>query len=229
MKKRIRWLDQLPALLTGLMIIIVAIWRQQTFFKTLPTLITLVVQILNAHADRRSFLLGGCNAVLYGISYLSEGLYFSLISALCISAPIQIYSYFSWGRHSQKSRPELRFLGHKSRLLIILAILISWGICYFGLAPLFAGATYPAVDAFGFGMGIAISLMAAKRYIDSQFFNIVSCTIHLVVWVLLAIRNPSNFNYVVISAYNLFRVTEAAVIWTRTYFDIKKAMEETTV
>ena len=78
-------------------------------------------------------------------------------------------------------------------------------------------------------MGIAISLMAAKRYIDSQFFNIVSCTIQLVVWVLLAIRNPSNFNYVVISAYNLLRVTEAAVIWTRTYFNIKKAMEETTV
>jgi hypothetical protein len=79
-------------------------------------------------------------------------------------------------------------------------------------------------DDLVFGMGVAISLMAAKRYIDSQYFNIVSCTISLVMWVLLTVQNPSNFNYVVIAAYNLFRVTQAAVLWTRTYFEIKKTM-----
>ena len=75
-------IDYLPMALAAAMIITFAVWKEQTFFKTLPTLVTLAVQLLNVRVNRYAFLLGGINAVVYGIVYLTEGLYFSMISAL---------------------------------------------------------------------------------------------------------------------------------------------------
>ena len=98
LKKRNLFIDYIPMLLTAILIIVFSFMRKQTLLKTLPTLITLVVQLLLARANRFAFLLGGANAVIYGISYLDEGLYFSMISAILISAPIQIYSFFNWSK-----------------------------------------------------------------------------------------------------------------------------------
>ena len=47
--------------------------------------------------------------------------------------------------------------------------------------------------------------------------NILSCLCNLILWLMIALRNPSNLNYLVIGAYNLFRVLQACVIWTRKY------------
>lgn len=212
MKKRY-FLDHLPAVLAAAMILFFAVWRQQSFLKTLPTLITLVVQVLNAHADRRAFLLGAANSLLYGLSYYTEGIYFSMISAVAISVPMQVYSFFNWRRHSHGDRPELKLLGIKRVLLVIALTLAGWGICL--LLPFFRSGSFPAVDALSFAVGITVTLLVARRYVDSQFFGMANNAIGLALWILLAVKDPANLNYVVISAYNLFRAAEAAYNWVR--------------
>ena len=213
MKKKALWVDHIPAVLTAALILVFAVWREQPFFKTLPTLVTLVVQVMNAHADRRAFLLGGINALLYGYSYFSEGVYFSMISAVAISAPMQIYTFFNWRRHSKGKLPALKMLGARRVMIVIGLTLAGWGICC--LMPFFASGTFPMVDAMSFALGITVTLLVARRYVDSQFFGLANCLIGLILWILLAIKDPANLNYVIISAYNLFRVAEAAYYWLK--------------
>ncbi len=207
------------ALMGALAIVILyfAIVREQSFIKTLPTLVTLVVQLFLVRASRYAFLLGGANSLLYGLSYFSEGLYFSLVSAVLISAPIQFYSFFVWRKNADRKNPDLRFLGVK-RLGIAMGVsLLAWGGCYFGLSGLFATAAYPLIDTYLFVMGITVSVLAARQFVDSQYINIISCLLSVVLWILLTVKNPANFNYIIISAYNLFRVSQAAVNWTKKY------------
>ena len=85
--------NYLLTLAAAVLIIVFAILREQSFLKTLPTLVTLVVQLLLVRANRYAILLGGTNALIYGAAYLSEGLYFSCISAVLMSAPLQYYSF----------------------------------------------------------------------------------------------------------------------------------------
>ena len=160
-------------------------------------------------------MLGAANSVLYGISYFTEGLYFSMISAVVISAPIQIYSYFNWKKTEKNGKPAIRFLGRKRLILTLLIMLGIWGLCSLLLAPQFESAAFPALDSFLFAKEIIISVLAARQFADSQYLNIVSCSVSLVLWSLLTVENPANFNYVIISAYNLFRVTQAAINWTK--------------
>ena len=89
-----RNLDLALAIMAAILIIVFAFLQKQSVIKTLPTLITLVVQIFMVKANRVAFLVGGANAVLYGFSYYSEGLCFSAISNALISAPIMIFSFF---------------------------------------------------------------------------------------------------------------------------------------
>ncbi|MBQ9805926.1 MAG: nicotinamide mononucleotide transporter [Clostridia bacterium] len=222
MKKSKQIFDYLLMAAVAVMIIVFAVLRGQSFLKTLPTLITLAVQMLLVNANRYAFLLGGANALLYGISYLSEGLYFSLISAVVISAPIQFYSFFVWSKNKDRSRPELKVLGIK-RLLPVLAVsLLGWVACYFGLSQFFAGQSYPLLDTYIFAMSITVSILAARQFVDSQYISAVSSMLSLLLWILLTVKDPANFNYIIISSYNLFRIVQAAVTWTKKYFANRK-------
>lgn len=218
MKPKKIFIDYVPMALAAALIIIFAFIKEQSFFKTLPTLVTLIVQILLVRANRYAFLLGGVNSAIYGAVYLTEGLYFSAVSALAISAPIQIYSFFNWSRKKNASGDtRLKTLGIKRLCFVIGVILSGWALCYFGLAVFFRTATYPVFDTLQFTIGVVVSFLAAFRYVESQHINIVNCASAVTMWALICVGNPSNINYLIISCYNLFMVAKASVNWTRKY------------
>jgi len=190
--------------------------------RTLPTLITLIVQLLLVSANRSAFLLGGCNAALYGISYIIDGVYFSAISAILISTPIQLASYFTWKKNSSGKVVEFKKMPIWGLLATIAIIIAGWAGCYFGLSRFFADGNYPFLDALVFSIGTVVTVIVAMRYIESQYLNAISCIIGLVMWILITIKNPTSINQVIISMYNLFRVAQAAINWTRQYLDQKK-------
>ncbi len=220
------FLDYIPMAMTAALIITFAIINKQTFFKTLPTVITLFVQILLSRANRFGFLLGGINATLYGLALLGDGLYFSVVSSVCISAPIQIYSFFNWSKkQTSQNHTELKRFTLKHWIISIGSTLVGWAVCYYGLAIFFVDALLPEFDTFVFTLGIIISIYAAFRYIDSQYLNIISCSASSAMWIIICISMPNNLNYLIISFYNLFMVAKAAINWTKQYNNDKKLKE----
>ena len=221
MKKAQKIFDYALIAAMAILIIVVAVVREQTFIKTLPTLITLIVQLMVVRVNRFAYLLGGVNALLYGISYYSEGLYFSLISTCLMSALLQFCSFASWSKKAKTGAPLLRFLGFKKIVLVIGVLLVGWGICVFGLSHLFTSSTYPVLDTYLFVAGVISALLVAWRYVEAQYLNIVSMVVSVVLWGLLTVRNPANFNYVLINMYNLYRVIQGAVSWTKKCCEMK--------
>ncbi len=195
----------------------------KTCIRTLPTLITLIVQILLVAANRNAFLIGGLNAALYGVSYILDGVYFSAISAMLISTPIQLASYFTWKKNSSGDRVKFKKMSFGALAATVAIIVAGWAGCYFGLSPFFAGGNYPILDTLTFSIGTVVTVIVAMRYIESQYLNAISCLIGLAMWTLIAIKNPTSINQVVITLYNLFRVVQAAINWTKQYLDQKKA------
>lgn len=219
--KKELFIDYIPTILVGIMIIAFAIRNGQTVIKTLPTLITLVVLIMSVRANRYAFLVGASNCVLYTIAYMSEGVYFSAASAFLVSMPIQIFSFFVWSKHkSGKTKSELIRMKWWQLLLSIVAIFPAWAGCYFGISGLIGG-NEPLLDSLVFILGLLISALVAFRFIEGQYFNIVSCLIALAMWIAIFIEDPSNVNFVIISCYNLFRTVQAAINWTVLYLKRK--------
>ena len=220
------WSEIVPTVLVAVLILVFAFWKEQTVLKTLPTLITLVVQILMAHANRYGFLLGGCNAALYGIGYLTEGLYFSAGSSILFSFPMQIWSFFHWKKHSSGQTVELRVLRLRFRVLTVAGTLAGWFFCLFVLRPLFSDAVFPELDAYLFVSGVVVTVLMGFRIVEAQYLNLISGVLNLILWILIVIKDPADMNYLIISVYNLIRTAEAAVRWTVQYLRQTKKMEE---
>lgn len=199
------------------MIVSVSIINHQAFFKTLPTLISLLVQVLLVRADRKAFLLGGLNSFLYAFAYMLDGVYFSAISALIISGPGQLFSFFHWKKNSVGDKVRFKTLGMLGVLAALGITLLMWAGVFFGLSRFFNDATYPVVDTLGFTLGVLVTILSAFRYVESQYFSLINCVISLTLWILIAAKNPAGFNYVIISLYNFYQVARAAVNWTHQY------------
>ena len=215
--KKELFIDYIPTVLIGIMIIAFAIINHQSFIATLPTLITLVVLIMSVRANRYAFLVGASNCVLYGIAYIMEGVYFSAASALLVSLPIQVFSFFVWSRHKTgKTRAELIRMKWWQLALAIVAIFPAWAGCYFGISGLIGG-NQPLLDSLAFVLGLLISILVAFRFIEGQYFNVISCLIALAMWIMICIETPNNVNFLIISFYNLFRTVQATVHWTFLY------------
>ena len=215
--KKELFIDYIPTFLVGVLIIVFAILKQQAPIKTLPTLVTLVVLIMSVRANRYAFLVGASTCVLYGIAYIMEGVYFSAVSALLVSMPIQIFSFFVWSKHKENNtRSNLATMKWWLLTLSIVAIFPAWAGCYFGLGAFFEG-NMAILDSLCFVLGLLISLLVAFRFIEGQYFNVISCIIALVMWIFICIESPSNVNFLIISCYNLFRTVQATVNWTLIY------------
>jgi nicotinamide mononucleotide transporter PnuC len=227
-KKSFRYLlaEYVPMVLVAGLIIWFAVLRQQAFYKTLPTLVTLVVQILMAKANRYGFLLGGFNAALYGVGYFSEGLYFSAASAALFSFPMQIWSFFHWKKHSEGNLVEFRIMPRWKTALSVFGILAGWIGCLLFLRPQFEGAVYPEMDAYLFVSGIVVTVLMAVRYLEAQYLNLIAGILSVVMWILIVIKDPSDMNFLIISVYNVLRTAEACIRWTVQYVKQRKIKKE---
>ena len=221
--KKYFWMDYLPMAATAILIIIMAVWKQQSFIKTLPTLITLVVQIMLVRANRAAFLVGGVNSMLYAFSYFSETLYFQAFSAAAISMPLQIYTYFNWKKNSTGNKPHLRELSPVGKLFVSGCIVLVWLLCtkFFGER---IDSDYAVLDILLFFMGVAATVLSAIRYVDARYISLISCVIDVCLWVIIVVKEPQNVNYVIISIYNLYRGVETLITWSR--LTVKKTVSQ---
>ena len=224
------WLEWVPIGICAVAILVCAFLFQQKWYKVLPTLNTLMILLLSARVDRRSFLIGGLNAAFYGIGFFTEGLYFSVINCLLVSMPLQLFSFFNWKKHADGNSAKLRTLGWRGEAVVISSTVVGCQLCYWLLLPFFEGGQQQvALDIFQFVIGLVITVLALLRYVETPYYNLISAIANLVMWILICVKNVANLNYVIMAAYSLFRVSQSVVTWTKQYQKSKKeeAQKET--
>ncbi len=212
------WLEWVPMGVCAVAILVCAFVFGQKWYKVLPTLNTLVILLLSARVDRRSFLLGGLNAALYGIGYFSEGLYFSVINCLLVSMPLQLFSFFNWKRHADGNSAKLRTLGWRGEVVVVSLTALGCLLCYQFLLPFFGGGQQQAaLDIFLFVIGLVITVLGMLRYVEAPYYNLISSVANLTMWIIICSGNIADLNYVIMAAYSLFRVAQSVVSWTKQY------------
>ncbi len=226
MNRKKLWLEWVPMGVSAVAILVCAFVFGQKWYKVLPTLNTLVILLLSARVDRRSFLLGGLNAAFYGIGYFSEGLYFSVINCLLVSMPLQLFSFFHWKKHADGKSAKLRTLGWRGEIVVVSLTALGCLCCHWFLLPFFAGEQQAALDIFLFVIGLVITVLSMLRYVEAPYYNLISSVANLVMWVLICMGDIADLNYLIMAAYSLFRVLQSVVNWTKQYQKSKREAPE---
>ena len=211
------WLEWVPMGVCAVAILTCAFVFGQKWYKVLPTLNTLIILLLSARVDRRSFLLGGLNAAFYGVGYFTEGLYFSVINCLLVSMPLQLFSFFNWKKHADGNSTKLRTLGWKGEIVVVSLTVVGCLCCHWFLLPFFSGEKQATLDIFLFVIGLVITVLSMLRYVEAPYYNLISSMANLVMWLLICTQNIADLNYLIMAAYSFFRVVQAAINWTKQY------------
>lgn len=188
---------------------------RQDWIRTVPCLGTLVVLMLTAHASRWGYLLGALNSIVYAIGYFQMRVFGQVASALIVSLPIQVFTFFNWSRNKTGKQVKIRALTWKRRWLVLSATVAAWlvSMAVFYLlddfnAPL-SGAT--------FVIGLLSSLLAMFACFESCYINVLNYLITTILNIFLVLESWANITYLLIGIYGMIQGIRSCVIWISLY------------
>jgi len=210
-------MDYAPILLLTPAIVVSGVLAGQAAYKIIPAVVTLFVVLLSSKLYRAAFLLGAANCVLYSVGFFVDGLYGSLVSCLVISAPLQVLSWFLWKRSAYKQATMFRRMkGYFYPVIVMATAALALGMLY--VSNRAGGANgMIALDSVLFALGLAVSVLLTFAYVEGYVINLLSCALSIVMWAVLAARNIRDVTYLLVSLYNVFRVSIALAACVRMY------------
>ena len=208
-------LDYIPMAIVAVALIVSAILTNQQFIKLLPTLITLVVMLLNAKANRLGFLLGGINCLIYVIGYFMESLYGTVISTL-FGAVLAFLSFARWKKRAYGKATIFVTIKNKFRILGGILFLITWAVVAFIMSK--TDNSQYILDSLLMILGIIIPTFTMFAFLEAIPLNIISLITNLIMWIIIvASGNLAAITYLIAMLYNCYMGGRQTITWIKLY------------
>ena len=209
-------MDYIPMAVTAMGILACAIVFKQMFIKVLPLFLSLIIMLLNAKANRISFLLGALNSFIYIIGYLMEGVYGTL-SSTAFGIIMALAAYFRWKRDAYGKATVFRAFTGKQRIWLGAGGLVAWVISSCTLWKM--GGTAIVMDGLVLVLGIVIPVLNVFAYIEAPFLNILSALSQLFLWVQVVVAQGkyANLTYLIYMVYALYMIVRMFFRWIELY------------
>lgn len=190
--------------ITFVLVLVTGIIFNQKFILMIPLFISVFVMAFQANVNRYAYLAGGLNSFFYGLVYIYLGLYASAVSAILVSAPMQIMTFINWQRKAYKNSVVLKKMSAKTRALSGGAFLMVW-LVGFGVLSL-VNSEYALLDNTASLLGILVSVLTMLAYVEYTYLWLVSASVGVLLNAQVFMTNPGHITYLVYSVYALFSV-----------------------
>ena len=168
---------------------------RQSVLRILPLYVSLVVGLLQSKASRFSYLLGGCNCIIYTIVYISFGLYATAASTLLFSCPVQLITFWRWSKRSYKQSTEFRTMKPIHWLIGGICFAVCFCAVHFVLDA--AESNYRFLDNLGTLGGIAVSLLSLLSFREYSWLMPLTGVISLILYTVMTVDDPAQITYLI--------------------------------
>lgn len=191
-------------IVTGIAILATGILTKQHFFLMVPLFISLFVMSFQSEANRYGSLMGAINSLIYTAVYTYMGVYGSAASALLLSFPMQLMTFFNWKKHAYKKTVVFKQMSNKMRVASAVGVLVLWAVTALVLYKI--KYEYAIFDSILFLLGIIVSVLTMLAYIEYTYLWIVQAVVGLFLNVQMIINDYSQATYFVYGIYALYCV-----------------------
>jgi len=144
-----------------------------TIVSDLSAIFGVIYVICAARQERKAYLFGIANVILYAVAVYNKGLYISAGYNLLYSFPVLIYGYIYWGRLEESGDTNVRQFSFKQKLVgVILMSIAVIGLALF--SEKFLGGTNAWLDSIVSVCVCVATFLLAKKYIEQWWLFIVS-------------------------------------------------------
>ena len=195
--------------ITGIAILFAGIFFKQELFLMVPLFVSLFVMSFQSEANRIGSLIGAINAVIYTAAYLYMGVYVSAASAIFLSVPLQLATFFNWKKNAYEKTVIFKKMSVKARVVALAALFALWGVSAGVLA--YFKYEYAIFDTITFLLSLAVSILTMLAFIEYTYLWIVQAVTGLIVNVQMVVNDPKETTYLIYGVYALYCVIMAFI------------------
>ena len=206
-----------------LLIIILSVITSSPLLQIIAAVCGVVYVYGTVFENRFGQIFGIVNSLLYGIIMFSNGVYGTCIYDFVYCIPMQIYTFFTWGKDKQgNNKLKVSKYTDVQRLLIWLVILIITAI--YTIVATKLNVSFALIDGLSIILGIVGLYMTSKKKVEQWHMFIVSNIAMLALWSIKCIENITNIPMLIMWLVYLVNNIYGLCEWNK---KIKKNMEKT--
>lgn len=203
-----------------ILIIILSIITNSPMLQIIAAVCGVIYVFNTVFENRFGQIFGIVNSLLYGIIMYSNGVVGTSIYNFLYCIPMQIYTFFTWGKDKQgKNKLKVSRYTDVQRLLIWIVILVITAI-YTVVATKF-NVNFALIDGLAIILGVAGLYMTSRKKVEQWHMFIVSNFAMIALWVIKCIENITNIPMLIMWLVYLVNNIYGLCEWNR---KIKKNM-----
>lgn len=179
----------------------------QSFLHILPLYISLIVASLQSKVNRFASLIGGINALIYGLVYIYYGLYGSAVSAILFSSPIQLITFVQWSKNQVSGEVKFKKLSFNQRIVYGLIYLVVQAVVYLTLTK--SDSQYAILDSIVSVLGIVATFLTVVPYIEYTVCMFLCGLCNIALYISMLPQTPEQTTYLIYSCYSLICITKS--------------------
>ena len=186
---------------TAFSITYTGIMTSQEILRIIPLYVSLFVGMLQSRANRHAPLIGGINAILYSVVYFRFGLFASAISALLVSSPFQLATFFRWQKRAYKHSTRFKKLSTGALLLVLFVFIAAFTVSY--LVLLAIGSSYKVLDLTVSLISIFTSVLTLLSFVEYSWLMLGTGIFSIALDLTMMKDYPAQITYLIFSVYSM--------------------------
>lgn len=197
-----------------LLITILSVVTKSPLFQIIAALCGVIYVFNTVFENRYGQIFGVANSLLYGIIMYSNGVFGTSIYNFVYCIPMQIYTFFTWGKDKEgKNKLKVSRYSDVQRLLIWIIILVAATI--YAIVATHLNVKFALVDGLSIILGIAGLYMTSKKKVEQWHMFIVSNIAMLALWGIKSVQDSTNIPMVAMWVVYLVNNIYGLVEWNK--------------
>lgn len=185
-------INKLWITLVLILIIILSIITQSSLVQIIAAVCGVIYVFTNIYEKRFGQVFGMINSILYAMIMYSNGLYGTAIYDIAYCFPLQIYTFFNWGRKDKEGKAVVQISRYDVRQRIVIFTLLAIMIVLYAYVANMLNIQFALVDGMSIILGAVGLWMTSKKKIEQWTVFITANIATIVMWSIKSIENIQN-------------------------------------
>jgi nicotinamide mononucleotide transporter PnuC len=156
---------------------------------------------------------GALYCTAYTVVCYAKGFYGLMFFNAFFAFPMYIIGIFTWNANKKGENVAARKLSAKKLLMVLAAAAVVFCGAYFICKA--TGSSNALFDALTLSLAAVGTLLLALRYVEQWYFNLAANLAVLVLWLIAAISDISNINFVICTSVFVVSNVMALISWLK--------------
>ena len=207
-------LSKLWVMVSLLVIIVLSILTNASLIQIVAAICGIIYVFGTVFENKYGQLFGVINSGLYGIILFTSGVYGTAIYDFVYCAPMQIYTFFTWGKdRTGKNKLNISRFSMLTRIFMTVAIAII--IAIYCVIATRLNVQFALVDGISIILGVVGLYLTSRKKIEQWYVFIISNIAMLSLWGIKCMENISNTPMLLMWIIYLINNIYGLYTWTK--------------